>query len=154
MSKSDVVVDDGVDREDDIPAPATHHAPEGIDPKEIAADWAEDYPEGSELFCGTFDAEDFDTEFGGEEYPDGTTVAVKRCTRRPTPGWVRKHAHMSDLERTFALLELHASDEALDILDSLGEDAWNDFVQAWGQDGGIIPKSSRSARRSKRSKTR
>lgn len=119
-------------------------------PAEVAEEWADDYPEGAELFGATFDADDFDTEYGSE-YPDGTTVAVKRCLRKPPPGWIRKHAHLSDLERTFALIEQHCSDRALDILDSLKETPWNDFVERWGIDGGLIEgKSNRSARRSRK----
>lgn len=119
-------------------------------PAEIAAEWADEYDPGDELFGATFDSEDFDTEYG-VAYPDGTTVAVKRCLRKPPPGWIRQHAHMSDLERTFALLERHCSDRALDILDSLKEKPWNDFVEKWGRDGGLIEgKSNRSARRSGR----
>lgn len=127
---------------------AEHQAPDGVDPDTIAQDWADDYPAGAELFCGTFAADDFDTEFGDETYPDGTTIAVRRCSRNPTPGWIRRHADLGDLERTFKLIEMHASQDALDILDNLKTDPWNEFVEAWGMDGGIIPKSSRSARRS------
>ena len=119
-------------------------------PPEIAADWTDDYGDGAELFGATFDADDFDLDYG-TEYPDGTTVAVKRCLRKPPPGWIRKHAHLSDLERTFALIEQHCSDRALDILDSLKEEPWNDFVERWGIDGGLIEgKSNRSARRSRK----
>ena len=119
-------------------------------PPAIAKEWAEEYDEGAELFGATFDADDFDTEYG-EEYPDGTTIAVKRCLRKPPPGWIRQHAHLSDLERTFALIEKHCSTKALDILDSLKEKPWNDFVERWGLDGGLIEgKSRRSARRSGR----
>jgi hypothetical protein len=71
--------------------------------------------------------------------------------RRPPPGWIRQHAHLSDLERTFALLERHCSDRALEVLDSLKEKPWNDFVERWGRDGGLIEgKSNRSSRRSGR----
>lgn len=119
-------------------------------PAAIAKEWADEYDEGAELFGATFDADDFDTEYG-EEYPDGTTIAVKRCLRKPPPGWIRQHAHLSDLERTFALIEKHCSDRALGILDSLKEKPWNDFVERWGLDGGLIEgKSRRSARRSGR----
>ena len=114
---------------------------------EIAADWAAEYDEGDELFGATFEADDFDTEYG-VAHPDGTTIAVKRCLRKPPPGWIRQHAHLSDLERTFALIEKHCSDKALEILDSLKEEPWNDFVERWGRDGGLIEgKSNRSARR-------
>jgi hypothetical protein len=125
-------------------------APPQDTPPDIAAEWADEYEEGDELFVARFDAEDFDTEYG-TGHPDGTTVAVKRCLRKPPPGWIRQHAHMSDLERTFALIEKHCSDKALDILDSLKEKPWNDFLERWGLDGGLIEgKSSRSSRRSGR----
>lgn len=132
---------DHTTHDDDVP----HSAP-----ADVAADWADDYEEGAELFGATFDADDFDTEYG-DEYPDGTTVAVKRCTSKPTPGWIRKHAHMSDLERTFALIEKHSAPRALDILDSLKEEPWQEFMERWGRDGGLIEgKSPRSSRRSGR----
>ncbi|QAY02751.1 hypothetical protein SEA_NIKLAS_20 [Mycobacterium Phage Niklas] len=105
---------------------------------EIVEDWREDYDEGAELFVGKFDAEDFDAEYGVADFPEGATIAVKRCLRKPPPGWIRQHAHLTDLERTFALIEMHASDRALEILDSLGEKPWNEFVERWGKDGGLI----------------
>lgn len=124
-----------------------HQAPDGVDPAAIAADWADDYPAGAELFCGTFVADDFDADYG-TEHPGGETVAIRRCERVPTPGWIRRHAELGDMERTFKLIEMHASPDALDILDGLKSQPWNDFVEAWGVDGGILPKSNRSARRS------
>ncbi|URM86318.1 tail assembly chaperone [Mycobacterium phage ShiaSurprise] len=104
----------------------------------IAEEWADDYDEGTELFVGKFDADDFDTDYGVADFPDGATIAVKRCLRKPPPGWIRQHAHLSDLERTFALIEMHASDRALEILDSLQQKPWDDFVERWGRDGGLI----------------
>ncbi|ASR85130.1 tail assembly chaperone [Mycobacterium phage PhelpsODU] len=115
---------------------------------EILDEWRDEYPEGAELFVGKFDTENFDTEYGVADFPEGSTIAVKRCLRKPPPGWIRQHAHLSDLERTFALIEMHASDRALEILDSLDEKSWNEYVEAWGKDGGLIEgKSRRSARR-------
>lgn len=120
-----------------------------VDPS-VAAEWADDYGPGVELFGATFDADDFNTVYG-TAYPDGTTIAGRRCTEKPPPGWIRQHAHLSDLERTFALLEEHFCQRALDILDSLNEKPWNEFVERWGRDGGLIEgKSLRSARRSGR----
>lgn len=128
-------------------APAATEAPEG-EQDSIVDEWAEDYDEGTELFVGKFDADDFDADYGVAEFPDGATIAVKRCLRKPPPGWIRQHAHLSDLERTFALIEMHASDRALEILDSLQQKPWDDFVERWGRDGGLIEgKSRRSARR-------
>ncbi|QFG11441.1 tail assembly chaperone [Mycobacterium phage Ekdilam] len=125
----DQVLDD--DAPEAVEAPADEQAT-------IAEEWADEYDEGTELFVGKFDADDFDPEYGVAEFPEGTTIAVKRCLRKPPPGWIRKHAHLSDLERTFALIEKHCSERALEILDSLVEDEWNDFVEAWGKDGGLI----------------
>lgn len=120
-----------------------------VEPPSIADEWADDYPPGTELFVAAFDADDFDDVYGENEYPEGSTLAVMRCSHKPQPGWVRKHAHMSDLERTFALIEMHASERALAILDDLKEGPWNDFIDKWGRDGGLIQgKSARSARRS------
>ncbi|AJD82239.1 tail assembly chaperone [Mycobacterium phage Keshu] len=104
----------------------------------IAAEWAQDYPEGAQLFVGKFDAEEFDDEYGVADFPEGATIAVKRCLRKPPPGWIRQHAHLSDMQRTFALIEMHASERALEILDSLQQKPWDDFVEAWGRDGGLI----------------
>lgn len=135
------------DKVDDVAGDDTE--PQTVAP-DIATEWADEYPDGTELFGATFDADDFDTDYGSE-YPDGTTIAVQRCLRKPPPGWIRKHAHLSDLERTFALIEKHCSERALEVLDSLKEKPWNDFVECWGRDGGLIdPKSNRSARRSAR----
>ncbi|ALF01392.1 hypothetical protein SEA_LILPHARAOH_15 [Mycobacterium phage LilPharaoh] len=114
----------------------------------IVEEWADEYDEGTELFVGEFDAEDFDPDYGVAEFPEGATIAVKRCLRKPPPGWIRQHAHLSDLERTFALIEMHACDRALEILDSLRQEPWDKFVEAWGRDGGLIEgKSRRSSRR-------
>lgn len=143
MSKTDNKIDDT-----EVQAEAAEQAP--ADPNaDIKDEWGKDYPEGAELFCAKFEAEDFDTEYGVSDYGDGTTVAVRRCPSKPTPGWIRRHKNMSDLERTFALLEQHASDDALDVLDSLTEDAWEKFVETWGIDGGLIEpgKSRKSSRR-------
>lgn len=106
----------------------------------VPAEWVGEYPEGATLFGSTFKADDFDADYG-EVHPDGTTVAVRRVDHRPPPGWIRRHAHLSDLQRTFAILEMHASPKALDIIDSLTAAAWNDFVTAWGKDGALIQAS-------------
>lgn len=125
-----------------------HQAPEGVDPSAIAKEWADKYPAGAELFCGTFDADDFDDFYGEKSFPDKTTIAIRRGTRKPTPGWIRRHSHLGAKQITLAVLEKHASERALEILDNLTSEAWEDFIDAWGDDGEILPKSSRSARRS------
>lgn len=122
---------------------------------EIAKDWAEDYPAGSELFCAQFDADDFDDRWTEADYSDGATVAVRRGSGMPPQGWILRHAHLSDLERTKAILEKHASADALAILYDLKDGPFDDFLEAWGKDGGMQPgKSNRSARRSASSKRR
>ncbi|QFG09401.1 tail assembly chaperone [Mycobacterium phage Yuna] len=141
-TKTAAVVDD-----QDVETVEPVEAPESTR-EAIVDEWADEYDEGTELFVGSFDAEDFDPDYGVAEFPEGTTIAVKRCLRKPPPGWIRQHAHLSDLERTFALIEMHACDRALEILDSLDEKPWDQFVTAWGKDGGLIEgKSRRSVRR-------
>lgn len=144
-------------------APAPEHA--GLDDAEkapapagelsIAEEWGGDYPPGTSLFCAKFDAEDFDSDWGEGDFEDGATVAIKRGTGVPPQGWIIRHAHLSDLERTKAILEKHASPDALAILYSLKDVAFDAFVEAWGKDGGMTPgKSNRSARRSASMKRR
>ena len=115
----------------------------------IAEEWGGDYPAGSALFCARFDAEDFDDDWGEGDFSEGATVAIRRGTGVPPQGWIIRHAHLSDLERTKAIIEKHASPDALAILYSLKDSAFDAFVEAWGKDGGMQPgKSNRSARRS------
>lgn len=151
---ADTDVDQTARTADETPAaPVAHTAPDGTDDvAEIASDWADAYPAGTELFVGEFGPDDFETgDYADSDYSDGATVAVKRCVKKPPPGWIRKHSHLSDLERTFALLEMHACQEALDVLDALNADAWNEYVEKWGEDGGLVPgKSTRSSRRAAR----
>lgn len=121
----------------------------------IVEEWGGDYPPGSALFCAKFDADDFDPDWGEGDFEDGATVAIRRGTGVPPQGWIIRHAHLSDLERTKAILEKHASPDALAILYSLKDSAFDAFVEAWGKDGGMQPgKSNRSARRSGRMRRR
>lgn len=145
------------DVEDQGAAPEPEHAGlEGADTEpapagepSIVEEWGGDYPAGSALFCAKFDAEDFDTDWGEDEFPEGATVAIRRGTGIPPQGWIIRHAHLTDLERTKAILEKHASPDALRILYSLNDKTFDAFVEAWGKDGGMTPgKSNRSARRS------
>jgi hypothetical protein len=135
-------------------------APDPIDdeddePLSIVDEWGGDYPPGTSLFCAKFDPDDFDEDWGEGDFSDGATVAIKRGTGVPPQGWIIRHAHLSDLERTKAILEKHASPDALAILYSLKDSAFDAFVEAWGKDGGMAPgKSNRSARRSGRMKRR
>ncbi|ASR84771.1 tail assembly chaperone [Mycobacterium phage Hurricane] len=131
MSENENVTEADVDQVEPVEAPEDEQT-------SIAAEWAQDYPEGAQLFVGKFDAEEFDDEYGVADFPEGATIAVKRCLRKPPPGWIRQHAHLSDMQRTFALIEMHASERALEILDSLQQKPWDDFVEAWGRDGGLI----------------
>lgn len=115
----------------------------------IAEEWGGDYPPGTSLFCARFDADDFDNDWGEGDFDEGATVAIRRGTGIPPQGWILRHAHLTDLERTKAILEKHASPDALRILYSLKDAAFDAFVEAWGKDGGMTPgKSKRSARRS------
>lgn len=115
----------------------------------IPEEWGGDYPAGTQLFCAKFDADDFDNDWGEGDFEDGATVAIRRGSGVPPQGWIIRHAHLTDLERTKAILEKHASPDALAILYSLKDTAFDAFVDAWGKDGGMTPgKSKRSARRS------
>lgn len=142
--------------------PAPEHAglddaqlTEQVGEESIAEEWGGDYPPGTSLFCAKFDAEDFSPEWGEGDFDEGATVAIRRGTGTPPQGWIIRHAHLSDLERTKAILEKHASADALAILYSLKDSAFDAFVEAWGKDGGMTPgKSRRSARRSGNMKRR
>lgn len=121
----------------------------------IAEEWDGDYTAGTALFCAKFDPEDFNTDWSDGDFSEGATVAIQRGTGVPPQGWIIRHAHLSDLERTKAILEKHASRDALAILYSLNDDVFDAFVEAWGKDGGMQPgKSNRSARRSGRTRRR
>lgn len=121
----------------------------------VVEEWGGDYPAGTSLFCAKFDPEDFDDDWGEGDFTEGATVAIKRGTGVPPQGWIIRHAHLSDLERTKAILEKHASPDALAILYSLKDAAFDAFVEAWGKDGGMAPgKSNRSARRTANRKRR
>lgn len=124
--------------------------PDGDDkPLSIAEEWGGDYPAGTALYCAKFDPEDFNEDWAVGDYEDGATVAIQRGTGVPPQGWIIRHAHLNDLERTKLILEKHASPDALTILYSLNDKAFDAFVEAWGKDGGMTPgKSKRSARRS------
>ncbi|ASR77217.1 tail assembly chaperone [Mycobacterium phage Avocado] len=112
---------------------------EDDEPLSIVDEWGGDYPPGTSLFCAKFDAEDFDDDWGEGDFSEGATVAIKRGTGVPPQGWIIRHAHLSDLERTKAILEKHASPDALAILYSLKDTAFDAFVEAWGKDGGMAP---------------
>ncbi|QBP30229.1 tail assembly chaperone [Mycobacterium phage Pinnie] len=152
--------------EDQAPAPASpeHVGFEDTTPADqaesddeltIVEEWGGDYPKGSALFCAKFDADDFDDDWGEGDFSEGATVAIRRGTGMPPQGWIIRHAHLSDLERTKAILEKHASPDALRILYSLKDAAFDAFVTAWGKDGGLEPgKSNRSARRAANKKRR
>ena len=119
------------------------------DKPDIASEWADDYPEGAELFCASFDADDFDT-FYGDGYPDGTTVAVL-AFRRPPQGWIIANAGLDEITRTRSMLERHCRGEAFTILTSLCDDRLDEFVNTWmGVDAG---KSRASSKRSRGKKT-
>lgn len=128
---------------------------DGDEPISIVDEWAGDYPAGTQLFCAKFDADDFDHSWGEGDYSEGATVAIKRGTGTPSEGWILRHAHLNDGERTKLILEKHASRDALTILYSLRDSVFEAFIEAWGKDGGMQPgKSNRSARRSANRKRR
>lgn len=129
------------------------------EPLSIVEEWGADYPKGTALFCAKFTADDFEQGVwggaGGADFSDGATVAIRRGEGTPPQGWIIRHAHLSDLERTKAILELHASPDALVILYALKDSAFDAFVEAWSKDGGMTPgKLNRSARRSANRKRR
>lgn len=125
----------------------TEQAPEGADPAAIAADWADDYPLGAELFCGTFDAADFSDIYGNAEYPDGTTVAVRRF-QTPNAGFLEEHIGDEDVKLALTMLRMHCSDRAWKILTNLTADVFAEFSEAWQEDStGGKGKSNRSSRR-------
>ena len=136
-------------------APDADGLDEGEEPVSIVDEWGGDYPVGTQLFCAKFDADDFDASWGEGDYSDGATVAIQRGTGTPTEGWILKHAHLNDGERTKLILEKHASRDAMTILYSLKDQVFEAFIEAWGKDGGMQPgKSNRSARRSANRKRR
>lgn len=76
----------------------------GDEPISIVDEWAGDYPAGTQLFCAKFDADDFDHSWGEGDYSEGATVAIKRGTGTPSEGWILRHAHLNDGERTKLIL--------------------------------------------------
>lgn len=142
--QADKPAPDHVGFEETTPADQSDSDPELT----IAEEWGGDYPPGSALFCARFEAEDFDENWGEGDFSEGATVAIRRGEGAPPQGWILRHAHLSDLERTKAILERFASQDALAILYSLKDQAFDSFVEAWGKDGGMTPgKSNRSQRR-------
>lgn len=130
---------------------------DGDEPMSIVEEWGGDYPPGTPLFCAKFEAEDFADDVWGEggDFSEGATVAIRRGNGMPPQGWIIRHAHLNDLERTKAIIEKHASPDALRILYSLKDAPFDAFVTAWGKDGGLEPgKSNRSARRAANRKRR
>jgi hypothetical protein len=115
-----------------------------------------DYPAGTEVFTAKFDAEDFQDPIwlDGREYPNGAIIKIRR-SEKPHQGWLLRHRHLSQLERADLVFRLHADDDALDVLYDLNDDAYDEFVTAWDEDGGVtLGKSPRSSRRSKTTKRR
>lgn len=138
MPKNDI-------RETDTDADETTEVVEA--PDAVADEWAGEYENGAELFVAKLAGDDFDSEYG-DEYDDGTVVVLRRCPRKPTPGWLRQHAHLTELQRTFVLLERYASDKALAIIDSLTEEAFERVFNDWATASGLnTGKSRKSARR-------
>jgi len=115
-----------------------------------------DYPAGTEVFSAKFDAEDFQDPMwlDGREYPDGAVITIRRGKTAPQ-GWVLRHRHLSNLDRADLVFRMHADEDALDALYDLNDEAFDEFVIAWDEDGGVTPgKSPRSTKLSKRKKRR
>lgn len=115
-----------------------------------------EYPAGTEIFSAKFDADDFQDPMwlDGREYPDGAVISIRRG-QAPPQGWVLRHAHLSDLERTELVFRMHADSAALTVLYDLKDETLEEFIEAWDRDGGVTPgKSPRSTRRSKTTKKR
>lgn len=115
-----------------------------------------EYPAGTEVFSAKFDADDFQDQrwLEGREYPDGAVISIRRG-KTPPQGWVLRHRHLSNLERSDMVFRMHADDAAIGALYDLNDEAFDEFVTAWDEDGGVTPgKSPRSTPRSKPKKRR
>lgn len=125
---------------------------------EVSVDRPEygEYPAGTEVFTAKFDAEDFQDPMWseGREYPDGAVIKIRRGQNAPQ-GWVLRNRHLSNLERADLVFRMHADGDALGALYDLNDDAFDEFVKAWNEDGGVTPgKSRRSTPPSKPKKRR
>ena len=131
-------------------------APES--PDAIAADWADEYPEGAQLFCAKFEADDFDS-FYGDPHPDGETIAI-RVAQRPSAGFFARHRDRTPQQLGFDVIERHMSERAWDIFCDLTDEAQNEFVETWSGDtfkedsAGKATGSNRSSRRAANRKRR
>ena len=127
---------------------------DGAERDVVVKEWADDYPEGAELFCSRFDSADFaDPRYTVGEYPDGASVAVLAFAA-PPPGWVLRNLHLSEDERSKLLLVQSSSAKALDIILDLDRDPFQDFFNAWTAEVSASPgKSPRSSKRSASTKT-
>lgn len=62
-----------------------------------------------------------------------------------TAGFLRKNRDKPEIDLMFGLLELHASDKALEILDELSIEDLKEFFETWQEESGaILGESSRS----------
>lgn len=99
-------------------------------PEEIAAEWAEDYPPGAELFCAAFGADDFDQFWGATKHPDGETIAVQIATR-PSSGFFARHRDKTPMQLGFDVIEHHMSERAWALFCDLNDEAQDEFVKEW-----------------------
>lgn len=115
-----------------------------------------EYPAGTEVFSAKFDAEDFlDPMFNdGREYPQGAVISVKRGKAIPK-AWLIRHSNVDPDLRLKLYMSIFADNDAMMAIFDLGDDAWQEFFDAWDEDGGVTPgKSPRSTQPSKRKKRR
>lgn len=133
---------------------------EAREPNSIADEWADEYPEGAQLFCARFDADDFDSFWGEAEHPDGETIAV-RAAERPSSGFFARNRERSPQQLGFDVIERHMSDRAREIFYDLNDEAQSEFVERWsgdtfdeGSSAGKVTSSNRSSRRAANRKRR
>lgn len=142
--------------DDDSTEPTLDDTTDASDP--VVDEWADEYPEGAQLFCAKFDAEDFD-EVYGKPHPDGETIAI-RVAQRPSSGFFARHRDRTPIQLGFDVIERHMCERAWDIFCDLNDDAQNEFVERWSGDtfnqesAGKATGSNRSSRRAGNKKRR
>lgn len=115
-----------------------------------------DYPAGTEVFSAKFDAEDFlPAKFNdGREYPDGAIITIERGQEIPQ-SWLIRHAGMDYDLRLRKYMGIFADDDAMMAIFDLTGEKFDEFFDAWDEDGGVTPgKSPRSTKPSKRKRRR
>jgi hypothetical protein len=74
----------------------------------------------------------------------GATITVPKFKRIPM-GIVRQMRRESPIEQMFLILEKLASKETLAVIDVMGADEFNTFVEAWQADSGITAGESKAS---------